>query len=146
MKLVSLYSRDLQTYTIDSEMLKKSHRPCVLILRLKYKGARIDFAVPLRSNIPPSAPKNHYFALPPRPTTKSGHRHGIHYIKMFPIDRTKAQKFNTDKMFYSIIKAIIDKNEKLIVSSCQKYLKDYESGIKPPFSTDIDLLLNQLNK
>lgn len=49
-------------------------------------------------------------------------------------------------MFYSIIKAIIDKNEKLIVSSCQKYLKDYESGIKPPFSTDIDLLLNQLNK
>lgn len=65
---------------------------------------------------------------------------------MFPIDRTKAQKFNTDKMFYSIIKAIIDKNEKLIVSSCQKYLKDYESGIKPPFSTDIDLLLNQLNK
>lgn len=58
-----------------------------MVVRLRFRGKRRDFAVPLRSNIAPNVPKDQYFALPPRPTTRPGCRHGIHYIKMFPITK-----------------------------------------------------------
>jgi len=141
MKLISLDSKELKKYAVDPEMLQKAKRPCALIIQLKYKGHRHDFAVPLRSNIPPSTPKDQYFPLPTRYTTKDGYRHGVHFIKMFPVDKTKAQKFYTDDMFYKMIKAILDKNEKDIISRCQQYLNDYENGIRTQFSTDIDKLL-----
>lgn len=141
MRLVSLDSRELKKYTVDPEMLQKSKRPCALIIQLKYKGRRYDFAVPLRSNISPSTPKEQYFPLPPRSTTKPGYRHGVHYIKMFPVDKTKVHKFHTDEMYYSMIKAILDKNEKEIIRQCQEYLARYERGYKPKYSTDIDLHL-----
>ena len=119
MRLVSIDSKILKKYTKDPEMLQKSNRPCALVLRLKYRNEQFDFAIPLRSNISPSTPKNQYFPLPTRHTTKDGYRHGIHYIKMFPIDRTKTYKFNTDSMYYSMLKAILDKNEKKIIKRCQ---------------------------
>ena len=75
-RLVSIKSGVLNEYRKDPEMLQKAKRPCVLIVKLKYRGETYDFAVPLRSNISPSAPKEQYFALPTRPTTKSHHRHG----------------------------------------------------------------------
>ena len=96
MRLVSIPKDKLKNYTIDPEMLQKADRPCALIMRLTFCGHKYDFAVPLRSNIAPSTPKYDYFALPPRNTTKPKHRHGVHYAKMFPIDRTIAQKFNVD--------------------------------------------------
>ena len=67
MKLVTINNALLLKYNGDSEILQKSTRPYVLVIRLKYKGLNYDFAVPIRSNIPASAPKNQYFALPPRP-------------------------------------------------------------------------------
>ena len=70
MKLVSINNSLLLKYSGDSEVLQKSTRPYVLVIRLKYKNTDYDFAVPIRSNIPASAPKNQYFALPPRPQTK----------------------------------------------------------------------------
>lgn len=142
MKLVSLDSKELIKYLVDNEMLRKSKRPCALIIKLKYKGGRVDFAVPLRSNIAPSTPKNLYFPLPPRHTTRNGFRHGIHYTKMFPVDRTKVHKFYTDDLYYKLIKSILDKSEKEIISQCQDYLCKYESGIHPMYATDIDLLLD----
>ena len=81
MKLVTINNALLLKYTGDSEVLQKSTRPYVLVVRLKYKDACYDFAVPIRSNIPASAPKDQYFALPPRPQTRPKNRHGLHYIK-----------------------------------------------------------------
>ena len=145
MKLVTIKSSALKQYTTDPEMLHKAKRPCVLIIRLKYKGRRYDFAVPLRSNIHPSSPKDEYFPLPPRKTTKPKHRHGIHYIKMFPVKKdvllVYRYKGNAEA---ERIKAVIDKNEKAIVAECQAYLTRYEHGDRPAYSTDIDLLISML--
>lgn len=145
MRLVSINTTALKKYTKDSEMLQKAKRPCVLVLKLKYKGRNYDFAVPLRSNISPSAPKSEYFPLPPRSKTKTRRRHGIHYIKMFPIKKSFVIKFHTENNIYeSIIKGIIDQNEKRIVSECQQYLIDYENGIRSPYATNIDELLKMI--
>lgn len=142
MRLVTLKKNDLQKYTIDPEMLQKAGRPCVLIVKLKYKGKRIDFAVPIRSNIHPSTPKDQYFPLPPRTTTKPKHRHGIHYIKMFPVDKSIVLRYRTSKNPNArLMKKVIDQNEKQIVLECQQYLTLYECGIRPQYSTDIDLLI-----
>ena len=142
MRLITLRKNDLKKYTIDPEMLQKSGRPCALVVKLKYKKQRYDFAIPLRSNIHPSTPKDHYFPLPPRPTTKPNYRHGIHYAKMFPIDKSIAIRYrykgNTSA---TLIKGVIDNNEKQIVQECQKYLTQYENGNRHKFATDIDLLI-----
>lgn len=53
----------------DRELMLKHNRPCIVVVRLRFRGKRRDFAVPLRSNIAPNVPKDQYFALPPRPTT-----------------------------------------------------------------------------
>ena len=96
----------------DPELLQKQNRrPHVLILSLAYKGRRANFAVPLRSNIPPSAPKTEYFPLPPRATTQPKHRHGLHYIKMFPITKQYQQKFWVGKHeSYVLYQRIISTN------------------------------------
>lgn len=147
MRLVTLTSKDLRIYTVDGEMLQKAGRPCVLIVQLKYKGHRHNFAVPLRSNINPSTPKNQYFPLPPRSSTRPKYRHGIHYAKMFPIDKRKAHPFRTDgNIPAQRIKQIININEKQIIRECQEYLTRYEAGEHPAFSTDIDLLISQIQK
>ena len=52
----------------DRELMLKHNRPCIVVVRLRFRGKRRDFAVPLRSNIAPNVPKNQYFALPPRPS------------------------------------------------------------------------------
>lgn len=145
MKLISVNHDIIQRFKQDRQMLHKYGRPCVLVMRLKYKGKRQSFAVPLRSNIPAAAPKSQYFPLPPRPTTKPKNRHGLHYIKMFPIDKSSYTRYRTEgNTFSSMVLNILSKNEKRIISDCQKYLSDYENGIKPKFCTDIDFLLTLL--
>lgn len=142
MRLITIDKSSLKNYTKDPEMLQDSERPSALVIQLKYKGRRYDFAVPLRSNISGSVPKEYYYPLPPRNTTRPGNHHGIHYIKMFPIKRAWIHPFHTENnMFASIIKAFIDKNEKQIVKDCQMYLQKYEAGDIPEYATDIDLLL-----
>lgn len=147
MKLVSINNSLLLKYSGDSEVLQKNTRPYVLVIHLKYKNSDYDFAVPIRSNIPASAPKNQYFALPPRPQTKPKNRHGLHYIKIFPVSKKYLVRYRTDgNIFATLIKNIIDKNSKQIVAECQHYLDLYSEGIKPQYSTDIDYLIEQLNK
>ena len=54
------YNRQFTTAQVqpgDSEVLQKSTRPYVLVIRWKYKDINYDFAVPIHSNIPASAPK-----------------------------------------------------------------------------------------
>ena len=145
MKLVSINPKLLEKYKSDPEVLTKSGRPYVLVIRLKYKGQKYDFAVPIRSNVPAAAPREQYFALPPRPTTKPRNRHGIHYIKMFPVTKEYLIRYRTEgNVFAQLIQSIIDKNTKKIVDACQAYLDQYASGQKPQFATDIDYLLTKL--
>ncbi len=147
MKVVSIKSVLLDKYRrVDPEMLEKHGRPCLLVMRLKYKGMRRMFAVPFRSNIVGSSPKNQYFPLPPRPSTKSGNRHGLHYIKMFPVSKKFFEQFKMDNAHSAICLAKIDDNEKLIVEQCQLYLQKYEQGERPPYATAIDILLAELDK
>ena len=147
MKLVTINNSLLLKYSGDPEMLQKSTRPYVLVIRLKYRGNNYDFAVPIRSNIPASAPKDQYFALPPRPQTRPKNRHGLHYIKMFPVTKQYLVRYRTEgNSFAMLIQNIIDKNSKQIVDACQRYLDLYSQGIRPTYSTDIDYLIEQLNK
>lgn len=145
MKLVTIRTDLLELYEQDKEVLKKSGRPYVVVLRLKYKERNYDFAVPVRSNIPAAAPKDQYFALPPRPTTRPGNRHGLHYIKMFPVTKDYQVYYRTEgNKFATLVQQIVDKNTARIVSDCQRYLDRYAAGERPQFSTDIDFLLSML--
>lgn len=145
MKLVTINPKLLEKYQSDPEVLTKSGRPYVMVIHLIYKGKKYDFAVPIRSNIPAAAPKEQYFALPPRPTTRPKNRHGIHYIKMFPVTKEYLIRYRTEgNVFAQLIQSIIDKNTKKIVDACQAYLDQYASGQKPQFATNIDYLLTKL--
>ena len=145
MKLVSIDSELLKKYSADPEVLQKSGRSYVMVIRLKYKERNYDFAVPIRSNIPAAAPKDQYFALPPRSKTKPKNRHGLHYIKMFPVKKQYLVRYRTEgNEFATLIQEIIDKNAKQIITDCQGYLDAYSQGRRPNFSTDIDLLLSVL--
>jgi len=147
MKLVSINVKLLQLYSRDPEVLHKSGRPYVVVVRLKYKGHNHDFAVPIRSNIPAAAPREQYFSLPPRPNTKPKNRHGLHYIKMFPVTKSYLNRYRTEgNDFACLIQDIIEKHTKEIVSSCQSYLNRYANGERPDYSTDIDLLLHLLEQ
>ena len=146
MKFISVSQKYYDLCGDDPQLLhRENRRPHVLVLSLKYKGITRRFAIPLRSNIPANAPKDQYFALPPRPTTRPGNRHGLHYIKMFPITKEYQEKFWVgEKSSYVLFQEIISKNEKEIVDACQKYLDNYAAGIHPQYSVNIDNALEKL--
>lgn len=148
MKFVTVKESFFKLCSDDKELLQKGNqRPHVLLVKLKYKGHNKSFAVPLRSNIPPNVPKSQYFPLPPRKTTKPRHRHGLHYIKMFPVSSQYLDKFLVGKQpEYLLYQGIIDKNIKRIVNECQSYLTQYEKGQRPRYSVDIDKVLEKLTK
>ena len=74
-------------------------------------------------------------------------RHGLHYIKMFPVTKQYLVRYRTEgNNFAMLIQTIIDKNSKQIVDECQRYLDLYSQGITPAYSTDIDYLIEQLRK
>jgi len=142
-KVGTQFYQECKARGLDKELLfNKGGRPCVLILKLKYKGKNQKFVVPLRSNIASNTPKDQYFPLPPNSATKSGNRHGLHYIKLFPIDSKYIQKYRIENNAYmQQVKAILDKNEKGIITACQDYLNEYEAGKKNAMSPDIDGIL-----
>ena len=63
MKIVTINKALLAEFQKDPEVLQKTSRPCVLIIRLKYKGLNRMFAIPMRSNISANTPKDQYFAF-----------------------------------------------------------------------------------
>lgn len=148
MKFITVTRDFFELHKEEPELLNKGDtRPHVLVVRLLYKGENIDFAVPLRSNISPGTPKWQYFPLPSRSTTKPGHRHGLHYIKMFPVLKKHQAKFWVGKNpSYVLYQSIIEKNKKRIVQECQEYLDRYSAGDKSPFSVDIDAVLARNEK
>lgn len=134
-------------YNADNELLfNTNRRPYLLIIRMHYKDQLRDFALPFRSDISSKTPRNQYFSLPPRPTTKPGRKHGLHYIKLFPISREYLEKFKIkDDAYYENLVKIINKNQKEIVDQCQNYLKEYEIKGKQEFSPDIDKIIQVLH-
>ena len=80
------------------------------------------------------------------PSTRPRNRHGLHYIKMFPVTKAYLIRYRTEgNNFATLIQTIINKNTKRIVQESQQYLNDYEAGKRPLYSTDIDYLLSQLH-
>ena len=133
--------------TFDNELLynKSSKRPYLVILKLKYIGNEHEFAIPFRSNIPSHIKKEQYFSLPPRSTTKSGYIHGLHYIKMFPVKSIYLKQFFNNDANHKIVKKIIIGKRELIKKDAQNYLAMYESGVRVPYSTDIERIYTVLN-
>ena len=128
---------------IDKEILyNEAGRPGVLLVKMKYKGKNRSFVVPIRSNISSKTPKEQYLSLPPNPNTRKGCAHGVHYIKMFPIDSKYIDNYLIDKSTYMLqVKAIIDRKEFEIVRACQEYLRKCEDGKKHMMTPDIDGIL-----
>ena len=143
MRIVSIANDFIKKYGAgDREFMFKHGRPCIVVVRLRFRGKRRDFAVPFRSNISPNVPKDQYFALPPRAQTKPRHRHGIHFIKMFPIEKRFQRRFRTEgNPYYETIQRIVDENSAEIVNSCQRYLESYERNGKPRYAVDIDRII-----
>lgn len=122
-------------------------RPCVLILKLKYKGKKRNFVVPLKSNITPNTDKNTYFALPPNSRTKPGNFHGIYYVKLFPITKKYIQPYlYKGDAYLTGIKEIIDNNTNEIIKACQDYLCQYENGECNSYTPDVDAIINVLDE
>ena len=132
---------------IDKELLiNKNGRPCVLLVKLKYKGIFCDFVIPLRSNISEFTPLDQYFPLPPNPKTKPKNHHGIHYIKLFPITKQFVDKYIADDDYYKMIYKILDKNEKTIIDNAQRILNNIERGYKNKFTPNIDGIIEMLRE
>lgn len=145
-KVGSQFYQECKVQGTDKELLfNKNGRPCVLVVKLKYKGQNHKFVVPLRSNIASNTPKDQYFPLPPNSSTNSKNRHGVHYIKLFPINSKYIQKYRIENNAYmQQVKSILDKNEKVIITACQNYLNEYEQGRKNHMTPDIDGILSWL--
>ncbi|MCF0248373.1 MAG: hypothetical protein HUJ86_07180 [Synergistes sp.] len=117
-----------------------------MLVRLSYRGKFSDFVVPIKSNINSKIPRKDYLSLPPNSKTKEGFCHGLYYIKLFPIKRKYLLKYHYDlDKSLVLCKSIIDKNEKIIVSACQRYLDEYASGIRNRFTPDIDAIIEVLH-
>lgn len=121
-------------------------RPCVLIVKLKYKGKKRNFVVPMKSTITPETDKNTYFALPPNNRTRAGNFHGVFYIKLFPINKQYIHPYLINKNEYLVkIKGMIDDSTKEIIAACQNYLDEYEKRSRNYYTPDIDAILNILD-
>lgn len=138
--LVAVSQEFFKLCSFDKELLENYNqgRPYMVILKLKYREKLIDFALPLRSNISKTTKKQNFFKLPNNKKTKTGNHHGIHFEKMFPIEKKYKVKFRQDEFLEKIIVPFISVNLKKIVNSAQEYLIKYENGEKTIYSTDID--------
>ena len=105
----------------------------------------MDFVVPLRSNISAKTPVNQYFPLPPNPKTKPNHKHGLHYYKLFPIDRKYIDSYQVaGDTYYTGLLQIINRKEPEIVQACQEYLKLCEQGKKHFITPNLDGIISVL--
>lgn len=127
----------------DEELLYNTNRrPYLIIVKLKYKGVIRPFALPFRSDISSNTPKSQYLSLPPRPTTKPGRRHGLHYIKLFPIDKQYLEVFKIDNdKYYQTIVNIIERKKNDIIAACQEHLNKYESEGAIMYAPNIDKII-----
>lgn len=149
MKLVKVNQKfyDLcKQYGVADELMEnEAGRPGVLLVQLTYKGINRNFVVPLRSNISGKTPKEQYLSLPPNKNTKPGNRHGVHYIKLFPIEKEYINKYVVSGKYYKTILNILDKKEPDIISSVKEYLAKCESGQKHSMTPNINGIIDMFN-
>ena len=119
----------------------KKKRPVVAILLLKYKGKKQGFAIPFRSNIPSGCPDTDCFVLPVRKTTKQGKKHGLHLVKMLPVDKRFFEKYILEISDMKS-KEYIEANKETLIRAAQSYLDRFEQGERPLDSVDIDKVYN----
>lgn len=66
---------------------------------------------------------------------------------MFPIKKKYLRKFNTaNNKYYHVIKGILNRNQKTIISECQNYLKMYEQNGMPDYAVNIDAMISDIFK
>lgn len=127
----------------DSELLDNYNekRPHILAVTLSYKGEEHLFAIPFRSNISPNAPKWQYYGLPPNRTTKSKHRHGLQFLKMYPVPLEDVTDFDMKSdSYFQMLEMYIEGHEEDIIREAQAYL-DGHTNPKHPMAPDIDKIL-----
>lgn len=152
MRLVTIKEAFFNIFDFPTEIMHKdkdgNDRPFLMVLSLKFRGKKQSFALPFRSNIQVNkSTKGLYFPLPRRHSTKDNHAHGLHYIKIFPIDKTYCNKFTFPQTDYNTrLINYISKNVSTIVKEAQTYLGEYENGLRPNYCTDIDRMISALDK
>jgi hypothetical protein len=147
MRISTIKNDFFNLISFDKEVLdnKNSNRPYLIVIRLKYKGKKQYFALPFRSNISRYTPKDQYFALPPNRSTRGNNKHGLHYIKMFPVSKSYLLKYNLETSdYFKTLKQAIEKHEKEIINQAQEYLDNYANGKRTNYSVDIDGILNAI--
>jgi hypothetical protein len=63
---------------------------------------------------------------------------------MFPVNKQFLQKYHPDKE-HELLYKIIQKNKRLIIEEAQQYLDNYQNGIIPVFSTQIERIYQVVN-
>ena len=119
-------------------------RPCLLILSLVYKGKRMRFAVPLRSNISANSPRDEYFRLPNTSRTRPRNHAGLHFIKMFPVTKQSYDGYSIRTQSTRRTYMSIQSNMSDITKAAQDYLIRYENGQCSQYAVDIDAIIEQV--
>ena len=72
-------------------------------------------------------------------------RHGLHFVKMFPVSKAcyQAFRFKPNEYYVGLIQ-YLDKHYEDIVNKSQAYLDAYARGERPRYAVDIDRLLVRL--
>lgn len=125
----------------------KQQRPHLIVVKLKYKEQKHTFALPIRSNMQKNLPEEVYFQLPQRKSSKTRERRisGIAINKMIPIQKQYFVVYNQDLRDLKFL-SFIENNLQDIIKKAQAYLIEYEKGNIYPMSTDIDGIIDCLNK
>ena len=91
--------------------------------------------------------KSDCFALPPRKETRQFHRHGLHFTKMLPIDKSYFEKYNypLNNASAAITMAYIQKNFKQLIKQAQGYINCFSTGYRPLLCVDIDAVHDAVN-
>lgn len=150
-KVVTIRQSFYKLFSEDNEIMQKigqetKERPCLILMKLNYKGNLHTFAIPFRSNIG-NAPKGTYFPLPKRAATKNGKKHGLHYTKMFPIIEKYITSYKMGgDILEELVMAYIEKNIKQIFNEVSQYLRRYENGQHELYCVNVDDVLSKLSE
>lgn len=146
--LQAKYFRITQDKELLHSTLSVSERANLLILKLNYKGNKVNFALPWRSNVPTSSKiSSLVFPLPATSKTTAGHRACLDFRKMCPLPKSSDlyQKYHLNNSNDMITVLYIQKNLAQIIKQAQTYLHDYENNaIRSNWLVDIDGDLNKL--
>lgn len=144
MRVVAIKDEFFKKFKYEKEILfnHNEQRPYCVVVSLKYKNHKLDFAIPFRTNINNYIDSNLYYKLPRKKSTKNNNVHGIHFEKMFPVNKKYYLKYNSKDPIFLKCLGILNKNKKEIVKIAQNFLDLYYE--KSKYSVDIDRMIKEL--